>query len=80
MARNILQGVAETIVDNISEIEIKHKIEELVIGYNEAMTYRSKELQESILSFKTFLNENSSLIFSYVYGVSVDLTKKPKND
>ena len=78
MARNILQGVAGTIVDNISEIEIKHKIEELVIGYNEAMTYRSKELQESILSFKTFLNENSSLIFSYVYGVSVDLTKNQK--
>ena len=30
MARNILQGVAGTIVDNISEIEIKHKIEDLV--------------------------------------------------
>lgn len=75
MARNILQGVAETVVNTISEIEVKHKIEEMVISYNEYMTYRSKELQESLLSFKTFINGNNSSLLAFSAGINTDLTK-----
>jgi hypothetical protein len=61
MARNILQGVAETLVGTITEVDVRHQIESIVIGYNEAMSYRSKELQESLLTFKTIGNSTTSI-------------------
>ena len=76
MAKNILQGVAGTIVETISTVEIKNKIEDLVLSYNEYITFRSKELQESLLTFKNYLNDNSTSLFTKLSEVEIDLNKE----
>ena len=75
MARNILQGVAETLVGTITEVDVRHQIESIVIGYNEAMSYRSKELQESLLTFKTYLNRDNANVITMLKSTETDITK-----
>ena len=75
MAKSILQDAAGKIVDTISEIAIKHKLDAITMTYEEVMSYRSKELQDSLLTFKTFINSNNSDIKSAADATNVDIAE-----
>lgn len=79
MAKSILQEVAGIVVKTISEIPVKHKLDAIVMTYEEVMSYRSKELQDSLLSFKTFINSNNKDLKTSLDALFVDITEIREN-
>lgn len=79
MAKSILQDVAGTVVSTITEIPIKHRLDAIVMTYEEVMAYRSKELQDSLLTFKTYINANNKDLKTSIDSLGVDITEIKSN-
>ena len=75
MAKSILQDVAGSVVSTITEVPIKHRLDAIVMTYEEVMSYRSKELQDSLLTFKTYINANNKDLKSSIDSLDVDITE-----
>ena len=75
MAKSILQDIASTIVGTISEVEILHKIESIMISYDEVVSFKSKETEDALLTFKMYLSKSSNELSSIVAKTNITLDR-----